>query len=289
MTTGSADRGFVSKYSSSGRQLFRKELPGAYQVTVATDALDNLYLAVSGRTLEGKVEKFSSSGRPLWTKTLPRDATSGSPVRPAGLDLAPDGSVYVAANIDGQPLLLKLRGGDGKVLKTVNVSGDRAQEVRVGGGSVYVYSVLNTPFHFEPRVSRFRPDGSRVWERRGDFGGDETFDNLRYDAATGGISADAHGNVYLTGAFVIEGDGAGADGFHTNVLVRKYTPAGTVAYNRRFTHLSAGASGRGVTAISEGELYVVGTTGGEVNGKNNGGIDAFLTRLNAQGQKVWER
>ncbi len=186
-------------------------------------------------------------------------------------------------------MLLKLRGSDGQVLKTVDVTGDTARQVRVGGGSVYVYSVLNTPFHFEPRVSSFRPDGSRVWERRGDFEGDETLGNLSYDAATGGISADARGNVYLTGAFTVEGDGAGADGYDTDVLVRKYTPAGTVAYNRRFTNLSAGALGRGVAALSEGELYVVGATGGEVNGKNNGGSDALLLRLNAQGQKVWER
>lgn len=251
--------------------------------------MDNVYLATSTRTSAGKVEKFSSGGRQLWTKTLPNDATSGSPVQPAGLDLAPDGSVYVAANVGGQPLLLKLRGSDGQVLKTVDVTGDTARQVRVGGGSVYVYSVLNTPFHFEPRVSSFRPDGSRVWERRGDFGSDETFDNLSYDAATGGISADTRGNVYLTGAFTIEGDGAGSDGLDTDVLVRKYTPAGTVAYNRRFTDLLAGASGRGVAAMGGGELYVVGTTGGEVNGKNSGGIDAFLLRLNAQGQKVWER
>ncbi len=114
-TASSVDRGFVSKYNSSGRLLFRKELPGAFQVAGATDALDNVYLATSTRTAAGRLEKFSSGGRQLWTKTLPSDAASGSPVRPAGLDLAPDGSVYVAAKAEGQPLLLKLRGSDGQV------------------------------------------------------------------------------------------------------------------------------------------------------------------------------
>ena len=286
-TAGSADRGFVSKYSPNGKLLFLKELPGAYTVAVATDALDNFYLATSGGA-SGKVEKFSKSGQRVWTKTLPIDDDSDYFVSPASLDLAADGSLYVVVNTAyDRPFLLKLRGRDGKVLKSSPVSGDYADDVEVAGGSVYVHSNLDTPFHFQPIVSSFRPDGSRMWERRGDFESDETFDNLSYDAATGGISADAYGNVYLTGTFITERDYPGRS--DADVLVRKYTPSGDVAYNRRFLDPATGRSGRGVAVASGSELYVVGSTGGKVNGRSNGGGEAFLMRLNAQGQKVWER
>lgn len=287
-TAGSADRGFVSKYSSGGKLLFHKELPGVYTVAVATDALNNFYLATSGGASGGKVEKFSKSGRRVWTKTLPSDDDSDYPVSPTGLDLAADGSLYVVVNTAyDSPFLLKLRGRDGKVLKRSRVSGDYADEVAVAGGSVYVYSALDTPFHFEPIVSSFRPDGSKRWERRGNFESDENFSDLSYDAATGGISADAYGNVYLAGTFVTERDYSGrAD---ADVLVRKYTPSGDVAYNRRFFDPATGASGRGVAVVSGSELYVVGSTSGAVNGRTSGGREAFLMRLSAQGQKVWER
>ncbi len=72
------------------------------------------------------------------------------------------------------------------------------------------------------------------------------------------------------------------------MLVRKYTPSGGVAYDRRFISPTTEASGFGVAAASSSELYVVGSTDGTVNGKTRGGREAFLMRLNAQGQKVWE-
>lgn len=86
-----------------------------------------------------------------------------------------------------------------------------------------------------------------------------------------------------------EGGDAGAGNTDANILVRKYTPSGGVAYNRRFTDSATDAFGLGVAAASSSELYIVGSTDGKVNGKNNGGEDAFLLRLNGQGQKVWER
>ena len=44
-----------------------------------------------------------------------------------------------------------------------------------------------------------------------------------------------------------------------------------------------------IATFDGSSIYIVGSTSGKVNGKNFGRRDAYLVRLNAQGQKVWER
>lgn len=293
-TAGQVNRGFISKYTPTGKLLFRKELPKESLNGLATDALGNVYVTATSYSETGRIfraRKYTGSGSLVWAKELraPDEDFGDDMGGASGLDVAPDGSVFIAAErTSNGGLLFKLRGSDGKQLELSPVGGQYAQDVEVAGEAVYVYSVFDAPYNNQPVVSKFRLDGSSVWERRGYLEGDVTSGNLRYDAASGNISADAQGNVYLTGAFVIEKDGAGEDDYDPNVLVRKYTPSGGVAYNRRFVDLGTDAYGSGV-ATSGSELYVVGSTDGRVNGKDNGGRDAFLMRLNAQGQKVWER
>lgn len=44
-----------------------------------------------------------------------------------------------------------------------------------------------------------------------------------------------------------------------------------------------------VSAADTGKVYLAGATDGKVNGRNNGGLDAFLLRLDSTGKKVWAR
>lgn len=284
------NRAFISKYTPTGKLLFRKELPKESLNGLATDASGNVYVTATnyseaGRTFRAR--KYTGSGSLVWTKELrvPDEDFGDDMGDVSGLDIAPDGSVFIAAARQSYGgLLFKLRGSDGKQLKLSPVGGQFALDVEVTGASAYVYSFFDAPYDNQPIVTKFRLDGASVWERRGLYEGDKNFSDARYDAATGGISADTQGNVYLVGTFVIDMDGS----VDPNVLVRKYTPSGSVAYNRRFIDPGTDAYGRGVAA-SGGELYVVGSTDGLVNGKTSGGREAFLMRLNAQGQRVWER
>lgn len=93
----------------------------------------------------------------------------------------------------------------------------------------------------------------------------------------GGISADTSGNVYL----------AGSSDF--DLLVRKYNAAGALSWSYQPRLAGTAENAFDVVARTTGELYAVGATDGKVNGKNGGGYDAFLFRLNGQGGKVWSR
>lgn len=187
-------RGFLSKYSPTGTLLFRKELPNEVLRGLGTDASGNVYVTVtnySGSINAFRVRKYSGSGRLVWNQELREQDFPDGLTGVSGLDIAPDGSVFIAAGYaPNSALLVKLRGGNGKFLNSSFVGGDVARDVKVGGGSVYVYSVLDSPFNFAPYVSKFRFDGSRVWQREGFFSSNDNFSNLRYAAATGGISAD---------------------------------------------------------------------------------------------------
>jgi hypothetical protein len=95
------------------------------------------------------------------------------------------------------------------------------------------------------------------------------------------FDADASGNLYLAGS--IEWEQARLDIAVQN-LDRK---AKTVWFRRLDTSQIDYATA--VSTILGDGIYVVGTTDGLVNGSNQGGLDAFLLRLNAQGNRVWSR
>jgi hypothetical protein len=93
----------------------------------------------------------------------------------------------------------------------------------------------------------------------------------------GGISADTSDNVYLAGSS------------NADLLVRKYTAAGTLSWSYQPRLAGTTENALNVVARTTGELYAVGTTDSKVNGTNKGDYDAFLFRLNGQGGKVWSR
>lgn len=121
-----------------------------------------------------------------------------------------------------------------------------------------------------------------------------------------GAAFDASGNVYFTteywacdsGVEVRDDYGTGveckvgsdSDPERSAILVNKYSPSGISVWSRVFNKNRAGMdSSTAIAAFAENELYLVGTTANGVNGQNAGGSDAFLMRLNAEGNKVWSR
>lgn len=99
------------------------------------------------------------------------------------------------------------------------------------------------------------------------------------------IARDANDELYLAGyAF----DGPYNKGTR-DVIVMKCAPDGTLRWSRQF-----GTKDNDVaTAISvsaSGEIYVAGYTRGALDGElNHGGDDAFLTKFDADGNRIWTR
>ena len=134
-----------------------------------------------------------------------------------------------------------------------------------------------------PSFQSFAPDGSEVWSRSGVL--EEINENGGLDYRCddwSSLGVDSKGNAYLAGSFIDEN-------YDSDLFVRKYTPSGKTAFNRRFKKTETDSYGSGVATIGENELYVIGSTDGSVDDKNNGGRDAYLLRLDNQAQKVWIR
>ncbi len=171
--------------------------------------------------------------------------------------------------------LVKLS-ADGRTVRSTHVPGTVTELVADGS---FVYATLTQGGGLLSAVRKLRDDGSTVWERR-----NPTESPDRRGASFRGLDVDARGNVYLTGTL----SGDPEEGFDDDDFVRKYTPTGGV-FDKVFGVPVVNTGGLGIDVAGSSELYVVGATDGEVTGRNNGGSDAFLARLDGQGRKVWER
>ena len=127
-------------------------------------------------------------------------------------------------------------------------------------------------------VARYSPEGALEWTRQ--------LGTLQPDAASG-VSADARGDVFITG--VTRGTLAGSrQGSDADVWVAKYSSAGEPIWCRQFGS-SPGYDERaaGVSAGADGSVFVAGHTFGGLEGDGQGSADAFVAKLSEQGELLW--
>ncbi|MFN3166757.1 MAG: SBBP repeat-containing protein [Phycisphaeraceae bacterium] len=75
--------------------------------------------------------------------------------------------------------------------------------------------------------------------------------------------------------------------------MRKYSPAGQLIWDERFGTLPQSfteiENAIGLSLDNSGNIFVAGTTDGDLAGPNLGSNDLFLTKLDPQGTRVWTR
>jgi hypothetical protein len=102
----------------------------------------------------------------------------------------------------------------------------------------------------------------------------------------GGIAADGLGNVYISGSTnaPIEAPRSyvGYDAF-----LAKYDADGNRVWIREFGTVDGSDYANGVALDGLGNVYVVGSSGGDLGGPNAGGTDAFLAKFDASGSQYW--
>jgi enterochelin esterase-like enzyme len=103
----------------------------------------------------------------------------------------------------------------------------------------------------------------------------------------GGITTDAEGNTYQALAAGGAIDGEAHEG-ELDIVVRQYTPDGSPAWTWQFG-TAATERAYGLALDSSGGLIVAGYTSGDLDGQHSGnaGDDAFVAKLNAQGEHQW--
>jgi hypothetical protein len=126
-------------------------------------------------------------------------------------------------------------------------------------------------------VRKYHPQGDLLW--RSQFG------THLGDVAVG-VAADNDGNAYVAGA--TEASLAGSRGSE-DAFLRRYSSSGAVLWTRQFG--SSAADGAAAVAVDKfGAVYVVGFTTGKLGqDPENGGVDAFMVKYEADGDEVWTR
>lgn len=132
-------------------------------------------------------------------------------------------------------------------------------------------------------VAKYGADGTLLWARQ--------HGTTASDAAVA-VAADSSGNIYITGFSRGNLDGntnAGPGG--RDLFLIKYNASGVHQWTRLFGTL-ASDNGAGITVDGSGDIFVIGTTAGDLDGIPNAGAgtaDFFIIKYDSAGNRVWTR
>lgn len=302
---GSGDA-FVSKYNAVGSLLWTRQLGTAendVSFSVSADVLGNVYItgATEGDlggpnagTLDAFVSKYDSNGDLKWTRQL--GSTFDDLSRGVSADEA--GNVYIAGQAWGGLFEPQEAGTDAFVSKfdtagnllwtreprtsyrdmLYGVSADHHGNVYATGDTAGVFGQSTGSGELDAFLVKFDENGGRQWIRQ--------FGTHRVDQSFG-VAADDFGNVYVAGGTNGDLGGTSAGGY--DAFVRGYDAAGNLMWTTQF-----GTSGfeqcNSIITDGLGNIYVSGFTEGDLGGGLNAGFyDAFVSKIDANGNLVWTR
>ncbi len=265
---------------------------------VSADGLGSVYIAgVTQNDLnfdnDAWMASYDATGALLWTRQLGTAGNEiGSAVSADGL-----GSVYLAGSTNGNLAGPNAgSGGDAWVARYDDAGAllwtrqfgttgvDVASAVSADGlGNVYVAGQTRGNLAGpnaggdDAWVARYDATGTLLWTRQ--------FGTTGREFASA-ISADGLGNVYVAGGTGGNLAGPGAGG--VDAWVGKYDANGALLWTRQLGTTS-GEHASAVSADGLGNVYVAGSTTGNLGGPNAGGSDAWLARYDAAGTLLWTR
>jgi microcompartment protein CcmL/EutN len=225
-----------------------------YATSMTKDKDGNLYL--TGSTEGDFAGRTGESGYDAWVAKYDINGDRiwikqlGSPIYSSTNDY----STGIATDISGNVYLT------GHTYS--NLAGTHA-----GGGDVW--------------IAKYDSEGNRLWTRQ--------FGSPYIETATG-IVADNKGNIYLNGS--TNGDLAGRNPddsrFSNDIWIAKYDSEGNRLWAKQVGSLENEYSG-GITTDSNGNVCVIGSTGGDLAGTNSGGYDTWIAKYNGNGDRVWDK
>jgi subtilisin family serine protease len=268
---------------------------------IATDSAGNVYMV--GYTGEGDITfgnwdtlltKYDSKGNKLWQKQLTDPTTDGA----LGVKIDATNNVYLVGYTNtsshADAYIYKYDSNGNEIWKQVFSSqvifadmGDYATGVDIDNtGNIYVAG--NTWGSFDPTkpwpriphqnafIAKYDTNGNQVWIK--DFGTDKD-ENVR------AVTTDNAGNSYIVG-HTSGSLGVRVDG--VDAFIAKYDTNGNQVWLRQFGTLASDAA-YGVKVDSGGNnIYVTGSTRGNLNGNNNsGGADNFVVKYDSKGNQLW--
>jgi len=209
--------------------------------------------------------------------------------------VCPSGNVYVSGSTRGDlggadgggwDAFLSKFDADGNELWTTQTGrsgSDHSHSVAVdASGNVYISGY--TAAYLPPNVreshaflGKFDSAGNEVWTKQT---GTSDIDGSR------AVAVDTSGNIYISGW--IRRDLGELNAGDTDAFLTKFDGNGNEVWTTRIG-TNCGDAGVGVATDKAGNVYVTGSTEGDLGGTNAGKSDAFLSKLDPSGDEVWTR
>ncbi len=281
--------------------------------SVATDANGNVYVAGStsgsldGNTRTGLrdffVTKYDSNGVKQFTRQLGAAVFSNTVGKSVATDAS--GNVYVAGNttggLDGNTLIASDQdffvtkydsNGVKQFTRQLGATGGGSTEGRSiavdASGNVYVAGYTTGDLDGNTRIgwndcffTKYDSQGNKLYTRQlGVAGGIDTYGQS--------VATDADGNVYVAGTTFGGLDGNTLTG-SMDFFFTKYDSNGNKLHTRQLGVAGAITWGQPVATDASGNVYVSGYTYGGLDGNTSTGVDAFLTKYDGNGNKLFTR
>lgn len=308
-------RAFLTKYDSSGKVVYTKEIgePGEYTAAfgVAVDANGNVYVYGDRRriNLEGDgpfieigvfLAKFDRKGEQQFTRTL-----GGGVNGTYSWDLAIDnsGNIFIAGytfdNLDGNIrngitdlFITKFdTGGNQLFTKQMGVSGNYTAALDIAidaSNNVYITGETSGGLDGNAKIGnsdafiiKFDNDGYKQFSRQWGSAGANTY---AYS-----IAIDPSGDVYVGGSINAGLDGNDLTG-EADAYIIKFDSDGNKIFTRQIGAPATVTYFTSVSVDKNGHVYIGGTTNGGLGGNGLiGTYDAFVAKYDSSGVRQFLR
>ena len=301
---------FLTKFNPDGSKAWVKLLGTATNDIASSVAIgEDGYIYLSGNTsgnLDGQIHigydafiaKFNPDGSKVWTRLL--GASTFGALESPKVTIGIDSSIYIAgstsniSNLDGQTVtgsrdafIAKFSSDGNKLWTKVLGAADNAVVrglTTAPDGYIYMTGFTSDSLDGQTRnggldafISKFNSDGSKFWTRL--IGSSDT------DIAFG-ITAARDSSIYISGY-----TWGSIQSTREDVFIAKIYSDGTKAWTRQLG--SAGFrddTAYDIEVDEKGSVYVAGYTEGDLDDQaNNGQADAFVTKYDSSGNKIWTR
>jgi hypothetical protein len=274
---------YLSKYSPSGKRLWRVYTNNKRIRDLALDSSGNVY-AIS----QGALTKYSSSGAQAWERV--------SNVTPTGVAVSSTNNIYVVRengavikyNSGGTQLYAKTSSLDGYNYYGYKIAAGLNDELYITGA--YLYDTVTndscdasgSTYKYYARLYKLSSTGTRQWfKNAASMSYRYNLCDYFYGWAPGyglNVAADNLGNAYVaTGASNLD------------AIVTKHSRSGSLLWSKGF---GSGAPLDGATSVATydgSEVFVGAVTYGGLAHRRLGGSDAVLREMNSSGAQVWTR
>lgn len=249
--SGGDPKNVVYKYDLSGnliRTIYLDYLE-AQGASGAVDSVGNIYFANTDGSA-GYVSKYTTAGTFVWKRPLSVGTTTD-------ISVASNGNIFITGTTGVSRLT-----SSGSVAWTKVGAGDK---ITASGTNVYVKN--------KATVRKLDVNGKQLWSKvQSGLSGIVVAD----------MTADASGNVYLTGKY-------NASSTNRNIFTRKLNSSGGTAFTKTFGTTSYDDA-RGIATINGSEIYITGSTQGSLAHSYRGGEnDGYISKLSSSGSTVWTR